>query len=332
MAKIKDIDYLFASTWIRMLERGLLSRERMEQMVEARSAEDAAKVLTECGYPEMDAMTPSALEEALAGARKKTFDGLYTSVPDRSIIDVFKIKFDYHNVKVILKADAQGLNAEKLLVDTGRVQPRVLLDAVHQNDLRSLPSRLAHAIPEAQELLSVTSDPQQVDFLLDRAYYEEMAEIARASGSAFLEGYVRLSIDAANLRSAVRTLRMQKSAEFLKNVLFSGGNIDTGRTLVALTSGSSIEELYHISPLRDAAAVGVAAVQGGSLTRFEKLCDDALTKYLKGAKLVGFGEQPVIGYLAARESELTAVRIIMTGRMAGLAPDTIRERLREAYV
>jgi V/A-type H+-transporting ATPase subunit C len=190
---------------------------------------------------------------------------------------------------------------------------------------------MAHAIPEGQELLSVTSDPHQVEFLLDRAYYEEMAEIARASGSAFLEGYVRLSIDAANLRSAVRTLRMQKSAEFLKNVLFSGGNIDTGRTSWR-DLRHSIEELYHISPLRDAAALGVAAVQGGSLTRFEKLCDDALTKYLKGAKLVGFGEQPVIGYLAARESELTAVRIIMTGRMAGLAPDTIRERLREAYV
>jgi V/A-type H+-transporting ATPase subunit C len=40
----------------------------------------------------------------------------------------------------------------------------------------------------------------------------------------------------------------------------------------------------------------------------------------------------VIGYLAARESELTAVRIIMTGRLAGLKADLIRERLREAYV
>ena len=305
MAKIKDTDYLFASTWVRMLERGLLTRERMEQMVEAKMAEDAAKVLTECGYPEMAAMTPSALEEILAEARKKTFDNLYSSVPDRSIIDVFRIKFDYHNVKVVLKADAHGLDADYLLADTGRVPAKVLVDAIHQNDLRSIPTRLAHAIPEAQELLAVTGDPQQADFVLDRAYYEEMFETATASGSSFLQGYVRLSIDAANLRSAVRTLRMQKSTDFLRGVLFSGGDIDTGRTLVALTSGSSIEELYHISPLRDAAAAGVAALQGGSLTHFEKLCDDALVEYLKRAKFVGFGEQPVIGYLAAKESELS---------------------------
>ncbi|HPE16543.1 MAG TPA: V-type ATPase subunit, partial [Oscillospiraceae bacterium] len=182
MAKIKDIDYLFASTWIRMLERNLLSRERMEQMMEAKTAEDAAKVLTECGYSEMAAMTPSALEEVLSAARKKTFDDLYSSVPDRSIIDVFRIKFDYHNVKVVLKADAHGLDADYLLVETGRVPAKVLLDSIHQNDLRSVPTRLAHAITDAQEILAVTSDPQQADFVLDRAYYEEMSVTARASG------------------------------------------------------------------------------------------------------------------------------------------------------
>lgn len=42
----------------------------------------------------------------------------------------------------------------------------------------------------------------------------EMAETARAVGSPFLEGYVRLLIDAANLRSAVRCARMGKGSDF----------------------------------------------------------------------------------------------------------------------
>ena len=69
-----------------------------------------------------------------------------------------------------------------------------------------------------------------------------------------------------------------------------------------------------------------------ALTRFEKLTDDAVTEYLSGAKFAVFGEAPLVAYIAARENEFTAVRIIMTGRMAGLDTDTIRERLREAYV
>ena len=84
--------------------------------------------------------------------------------------------------------------------------------------------------------------------------------------------------------------------------------------------------------MKEAAEAGSAALNGGRLTRFEKLCDDAVLNYVAGAKYVAFGEAPVIGYLAAKENELTSVRIIMSGRMAGLDADTIRERLRESYV
>ena len=40
----------------------------------------------------------------------------------------------------------------------------------------------------------------------------------------------------------------------------------------------------------------------------------------------------MIGYLYAREAEITAVHIIMAGRMAGLDGETIRSRLRATYV
>ena len=51
--------------------------------------------------------------------------------------------------------------------------------------------------------------------------------------------------------------------------------------------------------------------------------------YLAQARRIPFGEQAVIGYLYARESEFTAIRTILPGRMAGLEGDTIRERLRD---
>ena len=54
--------------------------------------------------------------------------------------------------------------------------------------------------------------------------------------------------------------------------------------------------------------------------------------YVADAKLTAYGEAPVIAYMAAVESEITAVRMILTGRLAGIAPDVIRERLRDSYV
>ena len=70
------------------------------------------------------------------------------------------------------------------------------------------------AVVQARETLNGGNDPQLADFVLDRAYFAEMAETARAVGSPFLEGYVRLLIDAANLRSAVRCARMGKGSDF----------------------------------------------------------------------------------------------------------------------
>ena len=49
--------------------------------------------------------------------------------------------------------------------------------------------------------------PEVQDFLLDKAYFEEMRASAAQSGSAFLQGYVKLMADVANLRSAVRAAR-----------------------------------------------------------------------------------------------------------------------------
>ena len=44
-----------------------------------------------------------------------------------------------------------------------------------------------------------------------------------------------------------------------------------------------------------------------------------------------FGAAHVSAYLAAMENETTAARMILTGRLAGLQPAVIRERLRETY-
>ena len=61
------------------------------------------------------------------------------------------------------------------------------------------------------------------------------------------------------------------------------------------------------------------------------MCDDAVMGYLSDGRRVPFGVEPIVGYLFARESEATIIRIIMTGRMAGLDRSIIRQRLRRTY-
>ena len=330
--KLKDTDYLFISTYLHSRERDLLTAARMERMIDAPTAEEAAKVLTEIGYGEFDASSQRELGQALAQEQEKLFQDLYRFVPDKAVVDVFKVKYDYHNLKALIKARATGTDAsDRLLLDAGRVSAEDMRRAVWEGDYSVLPPALRQSAVEAAETLSATGDPQLADFLLDRAYYAEMLSAARATGSDFLVRYVRFTIDAANLRSAVRTLRMKKGSDMLRRVLVEGGSIRVD-SVQSAALGGNLEELYRSTELRQAAELGAAAVNGGSLTPFEKACDDAVTAMAAGAKSVPFGVESVISYLVAKEIEFTAVRIIMSGRMAGIDSDTIRERLREAYV
>ena len=145
-----------------------------------------------------------------------------------------------------------------------------------------------------------------------------------------MAGYARLLIDTANLKSAVRTLRMGKDAGFMSEALVKNGSIDTDRILDA-SDKESLASLYSKTKLEAAAALGVEAIDGGNLTAFELACDNAVNSYLRSAKLVSFGSEPVTAYLAAVESEITAVRMILTGRLAGIKPEAIKERLRDMY-
>ena len=331
MAKrLNEYDYLYISARIHTLETKLLTRERMERMLSARTAGEAARVLSECGFGDFPALTPAGIEEGLNRARLALFDELRRDAPDPNLVDVFRVKYDYHNAKALLKAGAVGRDAGPLLLDAGRYPAGQLREDVERGDLDRYSETFRQAVAAARETLASSGDPQAADFILDRAYYAEMLQAAQASGSSFLEGYVRLSIDNANLRALVRSLRMGKGPDFLKRALLSGGNVPPDRLLTA--GGGELPALFARTPLEEAAQAGAEALGGGPLTQFERLCDNALTAYLSQARRVPFGEHPLIGYLYAKESELTAIRVILTGQLAGLDTETIRERLRDSYV
>jgi len=329
--RAKDTDYLSISARIRAMEGRLLTAERRERMIDAHTDEEALKLLAECGYAEPENAGVSAVDAVLAQARAALFEDLKAAVPNAALVEVFQIKYDIHNAKALLKGQAVGEDAAGLLMRGGRYEGTALAEAVSKGDLSWTSPTFQAAVKAAGEALE-SGDPQGADAVLDRACFQEMTAAAKGSGSKFLQGYVRASIDAANLRTAVRCARMGVEGPALERLLLPGGEVPAARLMAA--KGADLPQLFRYGPLAQAAEVGaaVSAPGGGSLTEFERLCDNALTGYLSAAKRVPFGEQPVVGYLCAREAEATTVRTIMALRSAGLSGDAIRERLRDSYV
>ena len=55
-------------------------------------------------------------------------------------------------------------------------------------------------------------------------------------------------------------------------------------------------------------------------------------QYIQGAKFVTAGIEPVAAFYIAKENEIKNLRMVLTGKLAGIAEETIKERLRETYV
>lgn len=322
--------YLYISAMLRAREPHMLGREKAERMLDAPSFEESARLLTDCGYEDMSQMNAAGIDQALQRRRNELFRELTNLCPDQALVDMFRVRYDYHNAKTILKAEAVGSEPEKVMSSAGRVAPEVMLNAYREERGGELPGLLGGALAEGKELLARSGNPQQVDFLLDRACYTELSDMAEKLESVFLKDYVAILADSANLRSAVRTLRMGKNADFLRQALVPGGKVDPDRILNA-ASGEALSAVFGGSALGEAAALGAAAAEGGEMTAFERACDNAVMGVLRRAKLSSYGPEPVIAYMAAVENEITAVRMILTGKLAGIDPQTIRERLRDLY-
>lgn len=267
----------------------------------------------------------------LATARAETFQELSTAAPDPRVVDVFRLKYDYHNAKVLVKAEAMGIDAGRLLLDGGRVPASGLAENYQKEQLGGLSLRFQSAIREARRPCclprSSAGRPGSGPGLLRGDGPAGPGDRERlppgvcppCGGCGQPEGRRPGGPDGEGERVFIPGAAARRECV----------PADPGRS-----QGRGAERPVPergAGPGRGAGGQG-GRPAGGSLTACERECDNALTRYLGDARRVPFGVETVIAYLYAKEAELTAIRTILAGRRAGLDGAVIRERLRETYV
>ena len=324
MQQYRDTNYAAVSAALHAREAHLLTQALSERMLEAPTAEESCKILIECGYPPLEHCTLEEVETLLALSRAELYREVAVLAPDKRIVELFQLKYDYHNAKLALKAKLTGEDVSRLVIDCGRYDASALL----RGERGMLSSRMGRAMAQAEKEAE-GGDIRRAELTLDRACFEEMSELAGATGNDFLIGYVTLQIDAIDLRTLVRAQRMGATDELLSAALLPGGHIPAEQLKTA--RGDRLAELTRGSAL-SAAGELAASLTSGSLTAFERACDDALMQYLQRARRTPFGPEVIVGYLSAKEAEFTAVRTILSGKLAGLDAEDIRARLRLSYL
>ena len=334
LAKIKDTDYLFSTARVRSVEKNMLTRERAEKMIDAKTTEDALRVLDDCYYGSGDAINVDDYEILLTEEHKKTYDFITSIAPELDYFKMFLYPYDYHNLKVIMKSEYLGIDASNTLINTGSIDVKILKYSVKERDFLSLTENMGNALKEIIEDFPKTNDPQIIDIILDKYCYEEMLKSAENTNNQFIIDYVRMQIDAINIKSYVRLKKMNKSWDFFTKIFLYGGKIYEQIFIKNFDDPfDKFAENLLAFDFKEVFIEGTEALMETKMfTVLEKLLDNKIIEHVKYAKYVPFGIEPLVGYLIGKDNEIKIARIILAGKTAGISPELIKERLRETYV
>ena len=324
---------VFASSMIRSLEKKLLKADQFNQMIDSGSIDDICRTIQEAGYgQDSEPFRPDTYQSILAKRELNLFDETLKLSKEFEALDVLNLVNDYHNIKVLLKAEALGKDRSDLLLDTGIIPAEKMAELVRDRD-KLLSEEMLKAVLEASETHARTKDPQLIDFICDKYCFIEMNKIANSTGNEFIKGYVRTKIDSTNLKTYARVKAMGQAWSYFNEVFIEGGEIDTFTYQKAYNEDAAqFGSHFRGTLLAEAASTGLEDfAKTNDFRLFEKLCDDAMIEYAKGGKEVTFGIEVVFAYYVAKQYEITNIRVLMAGKLANMDPETIKERMRKTY-
>ena len=323
----KERIYPFAVASVRSMENRLLTKQKLMQMAEAKTAEEALKILADSDYGKTQVKDARDFEQMIQSNLEDAYQGVGKLIPAETFMNIFRFKNDYHNIKVLIKEEISKTSGKKYLLRGGTIPLEELRKNFRERNYMELPDIDAKAVEEAIAQFAKTRNGAYIDSILDKACFGTMRRVADQSGIAYISKYVTKLADVTNLKTLLRISVCNRTEEELLQNIVPGGELSADTLTRALRNDDPLTVLRETSY----ASLCVGNMEQG-FTAFEKACDDYLMDYVKEARYKTLTPEPVAAYILAKENEAKCVRIIMTCKLRDIDPEIIKERVREAYV
>ena len=324
-------NFIQSSVRIRHAEKKLLTKQQLQRLADAKNLEDAIKLLNETSYSsELSKLDrPENYEQVLSEVLNKTYKEAMEISPDKSLVEILSCKYDYHNLKVLVKENIlkEKFDSMYCMLDENEIE--AFRELALKND-----EGLSKDFKECLDFFETTKDPQDIDIFIDKKYFEKVLSLAEDFKLEMITEYFKAMIDFINLRTFIRCRKQNQVKETLEKVLIKGGDIDTDKILDMFYEDIEILPIklkaYKIG--RVLSKIVEEYKNTNSLNSFEKSMDDYLVEIVRKAKSIHYGAEVIFSFLFAKELEIKNLRLILVGKVNGLSAVFIKERLREVYV
>jgi V/A-type H+-transporting ATPase subunit C len=318
--------YGFAVGRVRVLETRLLGRSTYERLLDAHSFREQMRILSETTYGSCleGARTAEEVELGLDGALRDLYkDFLEQANLPEEVIHYFRLMHDYENLRGRLKAEVLGIPAAELLTELGSA-PASSFEGSESELTPDMRVAERHVRDRAAGD-DGTLDADLIDPAVDAEMYETLARVACGSGSEYLCDMAKLQIDLGNLKAFVRARVKNLPIQQAENLFVDGGTV--GMTRFAESYRLPLAEIGRLVVERP----GMHGIDPESIVdpaRLDLVIDSAIARQLAEARRVPVGPEPVLAYVASRKVEISMVRMLLVGKLAGVDSDTLRARVR----
>ncbi|MDE6788444.1 MAG: V-type ATPase subunit [Ruminococcus sp.] len=312
---MSTIKYANAVAAVKAMENTLLTRNDMEQFINAASASEIDSLI-------------SAKKGGNNISAESVWEMIHDYAPDSRELEILLYKNDFHNLKAALKSIISGREPEKYYIRPTNLDLNHLAQSVSAKDYENLPDFIRNTAEKAYDLIVETSDGQLADSFIDSATLNAMQKSSADFGGDFMQKYAQIITVCADIKTAYRLSRMKKQRNFIENAICGSTELDKDSLVRETLNGTeSLLNFLESTPYSEA-----AKLLRDSPAQFEKWCDDAVMELAETARMKSFGTEPLIAYYIAAEAEQKNLRIITVCREFGADRETITERMRKLYV
>lgn len=326
------MDYGQSVVTIRVLEKRLLTKNRIERMIESETCEEVLKLLSETEYSQdmTDIQNIRDYEKILKRETERVFSLVRNMSKNKEVVDILSLKYDYHNLKVLIKSKVFEKDNTNLLMNAGTIDITKFKTKSETQSL-DLPEEILEAIAEIKKEENLT--PQKIDIIVEKYYFKNLVNLSKKIDVKVITDYVKGLIDFQNIITLFRVQKQNRDAKFLDSVIFEGGTISKDKIVASLNDSSeTILNKFKKEKLGPYLVKGVEVFnETKRLSEFEKISDNYLMELNKESKYIVFGPEPLFTYLVAKEREINAIRLIMVSKINNISSEKIRERLRDTY-
>ena len=326
------MDYGQSVVTIRVLEKRLLTKNRIERMIESETCEEVLKLLSETEYSQdmTDIRNSRDYEKILKRETERVFSLVRNMSKNKEVVDILSLKYDYHNLKVLIKSKVFEKDNTNLLMNAGTIDITKFKTKSETQSL-DLPEEILEAIAEIKKEENLT--PQKIDIIVEKYYFKNLVNLSKKIDVKVITDYVKGLIDFQNIITLFRVQKQNRDAKFLDSVIFEGGTISKDKIVASLNDSSeTILNKFKKEKLGPYLVKGVEVFnETKRLSEFEKISDNYLMELNKESKYIVFGPEPLFTYLVAKEREINAIRLIMVSKINNISSEKIRERLRDTY-